>query len=99
MSERISMRKIKEILRLRWDMARTYREISRSVNVSTSTISECIRRAKHAGLTWPLPKDLDDEQLESLLYLPVRNHVSESDKQIDWLCPYTAVNSGCINSE
>ena len=68
MSKRLSMRKIQEILRLSWEMGRSHREISISVGVSTSTVSECLRRAKKAGLKWPLPEGMNEGQIEQLLY-------------------------------
>lgn len=68
--ERLSMRKTREILRLSWSLKRSQREVARSVNAARSTVAECLRRAKMAGLGWPLPEDLDDRALEELLYPP-----------------------------
>lgn len=78
------MRKIKELLRLHFDLKLSNRGISNSIKVSVSTISDCLRRAKEAGLKWPLPAELDDEQLEEILYCPVRNKASEEARNIDW---------------
>lgn len=64
------MRKIREILRLKWDCKLSDRQIARSCSVSRSTVSEYIYRAKAACLSWPLPDDLDDEEIESLLFPP-----------------------------
>jgi transposase len=64
------MRKIREILRLHWGENRPLRAVARSVRVSPTTISDCVGRAKLAGLRWPLPEDLDDAALEALLYPP-----------------------------
>jgi len=64
------MRKISEILRLRYELNCSYREISRSQNISITTISEYMTRAKLAGLTWPLPKDISEEDLYKKLFLP-----------------------------
>jgi transposase len=66
--ERLSMRKIREILRLRWAEGRSEREVARSVSVSPSTVVEYTGRAREAGLSWPLPDDLDDAALESKLF-------------------------------
>ena len=82
MSERISMRKIKEVLRLRWDVARTYREISRSVSVNTNTISECIKRAKRAGLTWLFPND------SLLVIVDSVNFIEDDIKTLMSVCVY-----------
>lgn len=58
----LSMRKIREILRLRLDCKCSYQEITNSINISCSTASECIRRAKAVNLSWPLLTELTDEQ-------------------------------------
>lgn len=84
MSKRLSMRKITEILRLKWSCGRSNRVIANSIRVSTSTVSDCVRRAKRAGLSWPLPEHLDDGHLEQLLYSPVRNGASDAGKGIEY---------------
>jgi len=68
--KRLSMRKIKEILRLSWGMGLGRRQVARSLCISHSTVIECIDRALKAGLSWPLPGDLDEGTLEGLLYPP-----------------------------
>ena len=70
MAARLSMRKTKEILRLHWAVGLGKRQISRACNVSPSTVVDYIRRAKVAGLGWPLPDELDDSALEALLFPP-----------------------------
>jgi transposase len=64
------MRKIREILRLRHGAGLSYAKIAVSTGVGETTVSECLSRAKAAGVSWPLPHDLDDETLEALLYQP-----------------------------
>lgn len=64
----ISMRKIKEILRLRFDCKRSYEEISKSIGIGRTTVSECLERAKKTNIAWPLKEGLTDEQLEESLY-------------------------------
>jgi len=66
--ERLSMRKIKEVLRLKWDQNLTNRQIAKSCSISHSTVGEYLRRAKEAGLSWPIPDDLDDAAIENLLF-------------------------------
>jgi len=84
MSERLSMRKIREILRLKWELKCGNRTIATSVGVSSSTVSDCLKRAERAKLTWPLPVEgYNDEKLEKLLYLPVRNKTPENCV-VDW---------------
>ena len=68
--KRISMRKIKEVLRLKFEVGLTYEAISQSCNIGHTTVGEYLKRVKEAGLTWPLPEDMDDSMLEKLLYSP-----------------------------
>lgn len=66
--KRVSMRKIREALRLKWGLGIDERQTARSCRISRSTLWEYLRRAKDAGLSWPLPDDLDDAALEALLF-------------------------------
>ena len=54
--ERLSMRKINEVLRLKWECGLSNRAIGRGCSISHSTVSEYVRRAQAVGLTWPLPE-------------------------------------------
>jgi transposase len=62
------MRKIREVLRLRYDHKLTTRDIAVSCSVGRTTVAEYLRRAADTGLSWPLPADLDDKHLEQLLF-------------------------------
>ncbi len=62
------MRKLREILRLKYERRMGHRAIARACGVGVGTVSEYVRRAKHAGLSWPLPPDLDDRSLEAQLF-------------------------------
>jgi transposase len=64
---RLSMRKIREVLRLRAE-GFSEREIARSVSCARSSIQICLWRAEQAGVRWPLPADQTDGVLEELLY-------------------------------
>ena len=66
--KRISMRKIKEVLRLRFEVGLSYDAIGQSCNIGHTTVGEYLKRTKDAGLKWPLPEDMDDASLEKLLY-------------------------------
>lgn len=79
------MRKIKEILRLKWECHCSNHLIACSVGVSSSTVSECLRRARMANLTWPLPTEYDDAQLEQLLYPPASKITPADQGEIDWI--------------
>ncbi|HYU48270.1 MAG TPA: IS21 family transposase [Terriglobales bacterium] len=67
-AERLSMRKIKEILRLKFELGLKNREIARSCLIPHTTVANYLRRARDAGLTWPLPPDLDEGTLERQLF-------------------------------
>ena len=67
-AQRLSMRKIKEVLRLRWANGLSKRKTARSCGISRPAVDEYLRRAEEAGLSWPLPADLDDGALERLLF-------------------------------
>jgi len=67
-AERLPMRKIKDVLRLKWDGGLSDRLIATCCGIARSTVGEYLRRAKKAGLSWPLPPELDDAQLETALF-------------------------------
>ena len=48
--ERLTMRKIREVLRLKWECGLSNRAIARSCSISHSTVGEYLRRAEAAGL-------------------------------------------------
>jgi hypothetical protein len=64
------MRKIREVLRLRHAHGLSQRAIGNSLRLSTGAVNMCLGRARRAGLSWPLPPELGDAQLERLLYPP-----------------------------
>lgn len=66
--KRLTMRTIREILRLHWDCKLSQRHIAISCGISRSVVAEYVRRAQAAGLSWPLPDNYDDEVLDKLLY-------------------------------
>ena len=67
-NNRLSMRKITEALRLHHECGRTQREISRAIGASPTTVGDYLRRAKAAGLSYPLPSGLDEPALELRLF-------------------------------
>jgi transposase len=78
------MRKIREVLRLKWELKLSDRQIAKSCNLSPSTVNGYLGRADVAGLSWPLPADMDDEALEKKLY-PKSVGVDYSERAIpDW---------------
>lgn len=80
---RLTMRKISEILRQRYELNHSLRDIAKSLNISISTISDYINRAKTAGLSWPLPNGLSEEEIYSKLF-PSGESETKKCTQIDW---------------
>lgn len=64
----LSMRKIREVLRLRYDLGLQQNEIARSCSISQPSVHRYLERALAAGLSWPLPEDCDDRRLNELLF-------------------------------
>jgi transposase len=62
------MRKLKEILRLRYELGLGQRQIACSCAIAQGTVSQYLKRAQQAGVSWPLPQGWDDRQLESALF-------------------------------
>lgn len=67
-ADRISMRKIREVLRLKYEIGLSEREIARSCCLSKTSVNRYLEKAQQAAITWPLPDHLDDNALECLLY-------------------------------
>src|SRR4030067_55145 len=67
-NRRLPMRKIKEVLRLKYECGISEREISRSCQVSRSTVADYLRRAAAAGLTWLKASALTEAQLGERLF-------------------------------
>jgi len=65
------MRKITEALRLHYEHDRTNREIAQAIGTSPTTVGQYLRRAREAGIAYPLPEGLDDGAIESRLFPPV----------------------------
>lgn len=65
------MRKIKEVLRLKWEKGLSAHQIADSCDISRSTVKDYLDKARIRGITWPLPDDLDDATVEHLLFPPV----------------------------
>ena len=68
--KRLPMRHTREILRLHYESHLAPRQIARICKVSKSTVQRYLERLKSAGLSWPLPADLDDVTLERRLFPP-----------------------------
>jgi transposase len=77
------MRKIKEALRLK-AAGFGNREIATSIGAGKTTVYEILARAEAAGLSWPVPDELEEDQLEAILYPPVTLELTERRPVPDW---------------
>jgi len=84
MSERYSMRKIREVLRLKHVHGLSEREIAGAVGVGNGTVSEYIKRASQAGLTWEVAEKLSDAEVEGRLFTRVGRNEPASRAPIDF---------------
>ena len=78
------MRTIREVLRLKWQCGLSNRDIAASCHIGPTAVREYVRRAKEAGLQWPLPDTLQDAQLEPLLFPPAQRVSAELRPLMDW---------------
>lgn len=62
------MRQIREVLRQKWALGLSNRQIATGCGISRPTVGEYLKRAEKAGLSWPLPEALDDTALEAKLF-------------------------------
>src|SRR5947209_3490085 len=67
-AERVSMRKIRDVLRLTHRIGLSRRQVGEATGVGKSSVADYVRRAEAAGITWPIPDDIDDAELERRLF-------------------------------
>jgi transposase len=69
-TERLSMRQTREILRQKWSLGRTHREVAQSLGISNGAVGTTVLRARAAGLAWVQIEALSDEALHARVYGP-----------------------------
>ena len=86
-TERVPMRKIREILRLKWVAGRSHREAARSLGVSPGAVASAIGRAHARALTWEAVDALSDDALERLLYGPTPAEIdgARPEPDLTWI--------------
>ena len=85
-AERLSMRTIKEVLRLR-AAGHGDREIARSLAISHSTVAAYLSGAESAGVSWPVPPEWPEDQLEARLFPPSPPQVCRGTCRTGRPCP------------
>src|SRR6185295_8097410 len=66
-ARRLSVRKIKEVLRLKFGVGLGLRQIRRSCSIGLGAAHQYLQRAEAAKITWPLEPEWDDDRLEAAL--------------------------------
>ena len=69
-AQRLPMRQVREVLRLKHACGASERIIAQSLGIGRTTVAEYLRRAAVIGITWPVPDELDDTALERKLFTP-----------------------------
>jgi len=62
------MKKVREVLRLKFDLGLDNRQIARSLKIPHSTVGKYLKSAERAQICWPLEEDLGDDVLEQKLF-------------------------------
>ena len=94
--ERLTMRKIAEVLRLKWECGLSNRTVARSCSISHSTVAQYLRHAHEAGLSWPLPAGMGEDTLYELLF----PKASQPGKRVipcpDWSLVHTELRKKAV---
>ena len=77
------MLKAREILRLKFEVGLSVREIGKACNCGKSTVSELLTRAQKAEISWPI--ELTDKQLMSALYPPTETSTSPPEPDMEYI--------------
>ncbi len=77
------MRKVRDVLRLRHTLGMSFRQISEATGVGKTVVGEYVRRAGVIGISWPVPDEIDDAELERRLF-PAADATAATRAAIDW---------------
>lgn len=76
------MRKIKEILRLKWGFGLSARQVGASLRISHSTVGEYIKRAEQAGMDWAQVESMSEAAIAEQLFPPQKANRGRAEP--DW---------------
>ena len=88
-ARRVSVRKIREMLRLLWECGLSQRQVAGCCGIGKTTVVECVARARRSGLDWSTAAALSDEELEGRLYPPVELVPAAERPAVDWAAVHT----------
>jgi transposase len=80
----LTMRKVREVLRLQYECGLRQRAIAASCGIASGSVSDYLRRAERAGLTWQVARDLSDAEVEARLFKQLGRHEPQARAPIDF---------------
>src|ERR1035437_8815902 len=84
-TERLSMRRIRQLLALHFGAGASTRAIGRELGIAASTVREYLARAAAAGIGWPLAADVSDDDLVARLFVNAGVRAgARLDAEPDW---------------
>jgi transposase len=83
-AERVSMRKIRDVLRLTHAMGLSLREVSEATGIGKTAVGDYVRRGTVAGINWPIADEIDDAELERRLFPPADASSAALRAEPDW---------------
>jgi len=81
---RMSMRKIREVLRLTHELGLSVRQVCEATGVGKTAVCEYVNRARVIGITWPIPQEITDAELEQRLFTLAGFHDGSTKPVPDW---------------
>jgi len=78
------MRQVREILRLHFEAGLAGRAIASRLGIGATTVRDTVKRFGRVGLTWPLPEQLSDSELEQQLYVSSARASRRQKAEPDW---------------
>jgi transposase len=80
----MSMRKIREVLRLTHELGLSVRQVCEATGVGKTAVCEYVHRARVIGITWPIPAEITDTELERRLFTSAGFHEGSTKPVPDW---------------
>jgi transposase len=90
------MRKINEVLRLRFELHCSHREIARGIGAASSTVADYLRRFAEARLSWPLSASLSEADLEAKLFPPAPSVPLRERAMPDWAAVHAEMRKPAV---
>ena len=66
--KRTAMRKLRDVLRMHFDSKLSNQQIADALRISKTNVFNSLSRFKESELTWPIPEDMPDTELEAGIY-------------------------------